>query len=199
LLAPGAFLPAWAANPPTISAITYTAPTGASLNYPYGVTSNNAGKLYVSNSGDNVVSTITGTTTATFAGSYEGFGESGDGGPATAATLFSPGGVALDAAGNVYIADTQDNVVRKVDTSGVITLFAGNGTEGYSGDGGPATAAELDNPQSVAVDASGDVFIADSYNNVIREVTPAGTISTLSPATAPATTPATTALRRRQN
>jgi secreted PhoX family phosphatase len=170
---------AWAAPTPTISAVTFTAPAGASLDNPEGVTTNNNGTVEVANTEDNVVASISGGATTTVAGSYEGYGETGDGGPATSATLDAPAGLAEDAAGDLFIADTADNVVRKVTPSGTISLVAGNGTEGDSGDGGPATSAELDNPQGVAVDAAGDVFIADTYNNVIREVTPDGNITTL--------------------
>jgi streptogramin lyase len=170
--------PASAGSPPTISTLTFTA-TGGSLYYPEGIATNNNGTVYVSNTNDNVVASIVGSVDTTIAGSYEGSGESGDGGPATAATLSSPGGIAVDQQGDIFIADTEDNVVREITPNGNIQLFAGNGTEGYSGDGGPATQAELDSPQDVAVDSSGDVFIADTYNNVIREVTPNGVISTV--------------------
>jgi hypothetical protein len=162
---------------PTIASLTFTA-TGGSLYYPEGIATNNNGTVYVSNTNDNVVASIVGSVDTTIAGSYEGSGESGDGGPATAATLSGPGGLAVDAQGDVFIADTEDNVVREIATNGNIALIAGNGNEGYAGDAGPAVQATLDSPQSVAVDSSGDVFIADTYNNVIREVTPNGTIST---------------------
>ncbi len=107
------------------------------------------------------------------------WGYSGDGGPATSAKLDSPDSVAVDAAGNLYIADTQNNVIRKVDPSGIITTVAGNGTEGYSGDGGPATGAELARPYGVAVDAAGNLYIADMMNNVIRKVDANGVITTI--------------------
>ena len=117
--------------------------------------------------------------TTTIAGSYEATGESGDGGPATAATLDQPTALARDKAGDLFIADTEDNVVREITPDGTIHLVAGNGTEGFRGQfGGPAARAELDSPQGVAVNAKGDVFIADTYNNVVREVTPGGSIST---------------------
>jgi hypothetical protein len=97
-------------------------------------------------------------------------GYTGDGEAATAATLNGPGGVAFDPAGNLYIADVFNAVVRKVDTAGTITTFAGTGTAGYTGDGGPATDATLKNPFSVASDAAGNIYIQDSGNNVIRKV-----------------------------
>jgi uncharacterized repeat protein (TIGR03803 family) len=108
-------------------------------------------------------------------------GYSGDGGPATSAKLFNPEGVAVDSAGNIYIAEWGDGRIRKVTAStGIITTVAGDGTEGYSGDGGPATSAELAYPEEVAVDSAGNIYIADSFNNRIRKVTVStGTISTV--------------------
>ena len=95
----------------------------------------------------------------------------GDNGPATAAELNSPCGIAVDSSGDLFIADTDNNAIRKINASThVITTVAGTSTYGYSGDNGPATAAELYDPRGVAVDSSGDLFIADTYNNVIREV-----------------------------
>jgi uncharacterized protein (TIGR03437 family) len=93
----------------------------------------------------------------------------GDGGLAANAGLNLPEGIALDSGGNLYIADTQDNAIRKV-SNGAITTVAGNGTPGHSGDGGPAISAELFNPTGVAVDAVGNLYIADSFNNRIRKV-----------------------------
>jgi len=108
-----------------------------------------------------VISTIAGTGV---------FGYSGDGGLATSAQLNSPRGVYVDASGNVYIADRSNSVIRKVDTSGVISTIAGDGVFGYSGDGGAATSAQLNNPNSVYVDASGTVYIADAVNNRVRKI-----------------------------
>jgi streptogramin lyase len=96
--------------------------------------------------------------------------------------------VAVDAKGDVFIADASNNVIRRVDAkTGIITTVAGDfaadkandGLGGFSGDGGPATSAQLNDPQGVAVDGAGDVFIADTFNNAIREVTPDGKISTV--------------------
>jgi NHL repeat len=161
------------------------AATTLGLYYPEGVAANN-GEVFISNTNDNLIGELSGSPLAPsiLAGSYQGYGETGDSGPASSATLYSPGGIAVDSAGDVFIADTEDNVVREVlgpksSDPGEIIRAAGTGTAGYSGDGSPATAAELDSPQAVAVDSSGDLFIADTYNNVIREVTPNGVITTL--------------------
>ena len=106
-------------------------------------------------------------------------GFNGDGGAATAAELYYPSGVAVDGAGNLFIGDYQNNRVRKVTPAGAIGTVAGNGARGFGGDGGPATAAELYFPSGVAVDAAGNLFIADTNNCRIRKVTAAGTISTV--------------------
>ncbi len=106
-------------------------------------------------------------------------GYSGDRGTATSAELSSPSGVAVDSVGDIYIADVGNQCIRKVSPSGMITTVAGNGTAGYSGDGGPATSAELDDPAGVAVDASDNLYIADSLNSVIRKVSPNGIITTV--------------------
>ncbi len=119
-------------------------------------------------------------TISTFAGNMaKGAGYNGDGGQANAAQLNKPSSIALDRAGNVYITDFQNNVVRKVNADGVITTIAGNGTEGYSGDGYKATAAQLHGPWGVAVDAAGNVYISDKDNHAIRKVTAAGIITTI--------------------
>jgi sugar lactone lactonase YvrE len=118
----------------------------------------------------NVISTIAGNGTQGYAG---------DGGPALQAEFAFLAGLAYDAAGNLYIADSANEVVRKVTPAGIVSTFAGNGTAGHAGDGGSAAQAQLYYPLGVAVDAAGDVFIADSLNNAIRKVTPSGIISTV--------------------
>jgi DNA-binding beta-propeller fold protein YncE len=106
---------------------------------------------------------------------------SGDGGPAVGAALSNaPYGVAVDDAGNLYIADTSNHCIRKVDTEGMITTFAGRcQVPGYAGDGGPATWAYLNSPYGVAVDGAGNVYIADTLNRRVRRVSPDGTIETV--------------------
>lgn len=115
------------------------------------------------------ISTVAGNGTAGFAG---------DGGPATSASLNGPIGVAVDTSENVYIADVVNQRIRRV-SQGTISTLAGNGTNSYAGDGGAATSAEMSSPTGVAVDSAGNVYIGDANNNVVRMVTPAGTISTV--------------------
>jgi uncharacterized protein (TIGR03437 family) len=117
-----------------------------------------------------VISTVAGNGTLGF---------SGDGGPATSAALSLAFGVGVDSAGNIYISDAGNNRIRKVNTAGVISTFAGNGTMGFSGDGGPATSAALFLPYGVAVDGAGNVYILDTGNSRVRKVDTAGIISTV--------------------
>src|SRR5262249_10211565 len=107
-----------------------------------------------------------------------GGGFTGDGGGALNAKIFKPQAVAVDAAGNLFIADTGNFRVRRVTRDGVISTYAGNGTLGSQGDGGLATAAALNEPQGLAIDAAGNLFIADTGNHRIRRVAPDGTITT---------------------
>ena len=104
-------------------------------------------------------------------------GYSGDGGAATSAQLYNPGGVSADINGNVYIAEQINHRIRKVNSAGIITTFAGGGGSGI-GDGGAATSAQLNQPWGLSADTNGNVYIADSHNNRIRKVNSAGTITT---------------------
>jgi sugar lactone lactonase YvrE len=151
--------------------------TSAKLNFPAGVALDAAGNLYIADGGNNRIRKVdlNGIIT-TFAGG--GIGAGGDGGPATQAQLGFPSGIAVDAAGNLYIADTDFSRVRKVDLNGIITTVAGTGEHGYSGDGGPATQAELGFPSDIAVDAAGNLYIADPDNSRVRKVDSRGIIST---------------------
>jgi hypothetical protein len=179
--------------------------TAAQLNGALGVVLDSNGNIYIADTGNSVirvVNTQAGTISVagvtigagdiqTVAGSAGGSGFSGDGGPATSAQLFDPPGIALDSAGNIYIADEFNNVIRVVNAqastitvAGVsigshdIQTVAGNASTGYSGDGGPATSAKLNQPVSLAVDSSGNLFVSDAGNNVIRRVSGSGTITT---------------------
>jgi sugar lactone lactonase YvrE len=138
-----------------------------------------SGNLYASD-GIFVVWKITPSGDATIAaGVMNELGYNGDGIPATQATLFLPTGVAVDVEGNLYISDSINNRVRKVDTAGIISTVAGNGLPAFSGDGGAATSAALNDPYDVAVDAAGNIYIADAINFRIRVVDTSGTINTL--------------------
>ena len=153
--------------------------TNGELQIPYGVAVDATGNLFVADTDNNVIRKVgTNGIITTVAGNGQ-YGHSGDGGVATNAELYYPYGVAVDATGNLFIADYDNFRIRKIGTNGIITTVAGDGTEGYTGDGGTATNAELSEPQGVAVDATGNLFIADSYNDVIREVGTNGIITTV--------------------
>lgn len=153
--------------------------TAADLRWPRGVRVAVSGTFYFADEGNHLIRKVVGSNIVDFAGTPTSPGFSGDGGPATLAQLSSPVDAAIDAAGNVYIADRLNYVIRKVDPSGIISTFAGTpGSSGYSGDGGPATSAQISQPHGVAVDAAGNVYIADFTNSVIRIVDPSGTINT---------------------
>ena len=146
--------------------------TAGLLVNPEAVALDAAGNIYISDPEQHVVAKFSGgVLTLDFAGTgYSGF--AGDGGPAASAKVGDPIGVAADAAGNVYIADSTNNRIRRVSPSGTISTIAGVTRFGYSGDGGPALAAQMWSPRGVAVDRSGNVYIADTENDAIRQLTP---------------------------
>ena len=145
-----------------------------------GVATDSLGNLYIADCINNRIRKVdTSGIISTVAGSSSAANFSGDGGPATSATLSVPYGVTVDAAGNIYIADTGNGRIRKVNTAGIISTVAGSGNGSAAGDGGPATSAKLANPSDVAVDSAGNMYIADFGNSLIRKVNTAGTISTL--------------------
>ena len=155
------------------------AATAAQLKGPSDVALDAAGNLYIADAGNHRIRKVDSAgTITTVAGDGTG-SYGGDGGAATAAQLSFPRGVALDGSGNLYIADMVNHRIRKVDTAGVITTVAGDVTAGYGGDGGAATAARLNSPTSVALDGSGNLYIADLWNHRIRKVDTAGVITTV--------------------
>ncbi|HTB32153.1 MAG TPA: T9SS type A sorting domain-containing protein [Bacteroidia bacterium] len=152
--------------------------TAAKLDNPCGMANDAAGNLYIADESSNTIRKIsTAGIITTIAGIGLTAGVSGDGGPATAAELDSPQGVRVDSHGNVYIADWANGKVRKVNTLGIISTFAGS-TPGFGGDGGPATAANLAATSDVAIDSLGNVYIADEGNKRVRVVNSSGIIST---------------------
>jgi uncharacterized protein (TIGR03437 family) len=159
------------------------AATSAAIGRPSRVTVDSAGNIYFSAS--HAVYRIASSGTMTLVAGNGRAGFSGDGGPATRAQLNDPKGLAVDSAGNLYIADSQNNRVRIVDRNGVINTFAGNGSISFGGgprtynDGGPATNGLLHLPSGVTVDSSGNVYIADTGDNIIRKVTTDGIINTI--------------------
>ena len=152
--------------------------TDASLYIPIDMVIDTSDNMYFVDNGNDVIRKISNTgIITTFAGTGA-LGYSGDGGLAVHATLHWPDRVGIDNFGNIYIADAGNNVVRKVDASGIITTVAGNGSVGFSGDGGPATAATLNTTLGVAFDANNNMYIADGGNNRVRKVDPWGIITT---------------------
>jgi sugar lactone lactonase YvrE len=155
------------------------AATNAGLYYPYGVAVDAAGNLFIADADNNVIRKVATNGIITTVAGNGAAGFSGDGGAAASASLNSPESVALDAVGNLYVADFNNQRVRKVATNGIITTVAGNGVNGYSGDGAAAAGASLAGPPGLALDAFGNLYIADEGNNRIRKVDTSGIITTV--------------------
>ncbi|MEU6603266.1 hypothetical protein ABZ944_40360, partial [Streptomyces flaveolus] len=152
---------------------------GTKLYNPYGVAVDREGYLYIADVSNHRVRKVTpGGIITTVAGNGQA-GFVSDGGPAAATNLNHPYSVAVDGSGNLYIADHANHRVRKVTPDGIITTVAGNGQAGFVSDGGPAAATKLNGPIGVAVDRSGNLYIADYYNHRVRKVTPDGIITTV--------------------
>ena len=155
------------------------AATNAQLRTPSDVKVDKYGNIFIADYQNDVIRKVnTAGIITTIAGNHTG-GYSGDGGPATAAQMDWPAGIALDTAGNLYIGDYTNQVVRIVNKKDSIYTFAGLPAGGSGGDGGPATAARLHGPWGVAIDSSGNLLIIDTYNNKVRKVNKAGIISTV--------------------
>jgi Leucine-rich repeat (LRR) protein/sugar lactone lactonase YvrE len=159
--------------------------TAAKLRKPTAIVFDSNGHLYIADSGNHRIRKVSGQRTrkpnansiiTTIAGNGKGY--RGDNGPATGARLNNPSGLAVDNQNNLYIADTDNHRIRKIDNRGTITTVAGNGIKGYSGDGDPATAAQINAPTGLEVDSTGNLYIADRNNHRIRKVDNEGTITT---------------------
>jgi trimeric autotransporter adhesin len=153
------------------------AATAAELNTPYGVALDGSGNLYIADGNNARIRKVNSAgVISTFAGNGIGI-SNGDGGSATAASIGNPFSITFDGSGNAYIVNNTNHNVRKVNSAGVISTIAGTGTAGYNGDGIVATTAQLNYPTSVAVDGSGNVYIADGSNNCVRKINSSGIIS----------------------
>ncbi len=151
----------------------------ASLRHPAGLATDGAGNIYVADQLNNRIRKIDANGIITTIAGDGQAGISGDGGQAVQAELNMPSAVATDSYGNVYIADSNNNRVRKADPAGIIYTIAGNGQAGFSGDGSQAEQASLYHPSGVVADGAGDIYIADQLNNRIRKVDRGGIISTV--------------------
>jgi prepilin-type N-terminal cleavage/methylation domain-containing protein len=150
--------------------------TGAQFSRTLGVASDTAGNLYVADLDSDTIRKITpSAVVTTFAGTCNASGSTN--GTGLAARFNGPYNIAIDSSGNLYVADSGNNMIRKITSSGVVTTLAGSGTAGYAD--GTGSAAQFSSPAGVAVDATGNVYVADTGNNRIREITPAGVVSTL--------------------
>ena len=155
------------------------AATAASLFTPNSIAIDHLGNIYFTDGGNNVIRKINNSGIISTIGgdNYSGF--SGDGGPATAAEIANPVGIKVDNIGNIYFCDLNNNRIRKIDTSGIISTIAGTGTAGYNGDDTAAVGAELNTPTGLGIDGAGDIYIADGGNNRVRMVNTSGIISTV--------------------
>lgn len=160
-------------NPPATPAQA----AAVSVGDPPRVATDGAGNFYFGGAHSVFRVDINGTLTRIAGDGRAGY--SGDSGQATAAQFLTPTGIAVDGSGNIYVADRDAAVIRKIAPGGIITTVAGNGTTGYSGDGGPAVQAQIAQPMGLAADGSGNIFIADSGNACIRKLAPDGSISTV--------------------
>ncbi|MFP5041072.1 T9SS type A sorting domain-containing protein [Parasediminibacterium sp. JCM 36343] len=151
----------------------------AQLSKPSSVCVDNAGNLFIADQWNSRIRKVNTSGIITTVAGNGMYNYSGDNGPATAASLHEASGVTVDAAGNIYIVDFWNSVIRKVNTAGIITTVAGNGNKVFSGDNGLATSASLSWPWGASIDTAGNLYIADARNNRIRKVNPAGIITTI--------------------
>lgn len=151
----------------------------AALSTPFGVLPDGLGGLYISDVDANVIRYVDAAQIIHTAAGTGERGYAGDGGPATAALLNGPSRLQFGPDGALYFCEIKNHVVRRIDRDGIITTVAGTGARGYDGDGGPATAAKLDTPYDIQFAPNGDLYLADTGNNVVRRIDGAGMISTV--------------------
>lgn len=155
------------------------AATAALLHNPGHLAADVHGNLFFTDYYNNVIRRIDAAGVITTIAGTNVYGYTGDGGPATLAKIYAPNAIDIDPAGNLYFADQGNNAIRKISVSGIISTVAGTGTAGYTGDGIAATASEINQPDGVGVDGSGNIYIADTYNDRVRKVDAAGIITTI--------------------
>ncbi len=153
--------------------------TLADIHYPASAAFDTSGNMYFTDRGNHSIRKVNKTGTITTVAGIGTSGYSGDNGPAVAAQLNYPDGIAIDVAGNIYVADESNNLIRKINSAGIISRVSGTGTSGYSGDGGPASAAILSYPVDLTNDAYGNLYICDAGNSRIRKIDTNGIISTI--------------------
>lgn len=146
--------------------------TSASFNSPRGIATDVAGNIYVTDSWTGLIRKISPTAVVTTLAGNDKIDMDGRG-----PVFWNPAGIAVDASGYIYVADSHNNRIRKVSPEGVVTTLAGMGVQGYAD--GPGATAKFYNPEGVALDASGNVYVADLHNNLIREISPEGVVTTL--------------------
>ncbi len=160
-----------------VSAFADGTGNAAAFNWPFELTVDSSSNIYIADSGNQIIRKITsGVVVTTFAGQVGIIGSTN--GTGTAASFFNPSGISFDSAGNIYVADTLNNLIREITPGGVVTTLAGSaGVTGSTN--GTGSAASFNNPYGVAVDSNGNVYVADTLNNLIREITPGGVVTTL--------------------
>src|SRR5262249_4638557 len=150
------------------------------IHSPEDVVIDSAGNLYIADSLNNLIRKVDAGTGALHTVAGTGIPTYNGDGPGTASALNTPAGLALSSAGHLYMSDQANHMIRKLDlNTGMITTIAGNRDGGYSGDGGPATAARLQSPVHIAVDKAGNLYVADTLNHRVRKVSPGGIITTV--------------------
>lgn len=151
----------------------------AKLFHPSGVAFGPIGDLYIADSNNDAIRRVSRAGVITTVAGGNGLGDGGDGGPARDAQLHRPTDIALDQAGNLYIADRDNHRIRRVDTAGTIATIAGGNGPGFGGDGGRAIKAQLSHPRGIAVDEEANVYFTDRHNNAVRRIDQSGGITTI--------------------